>query len=109
MAHVARQRKCMCLGCREDLCINNFTPAQRPTNKMPHQPPPQPTVTEIKLKNLTTCLTVAANTLEILADGFKTPILGPIFNTTQSLLKYVEVSLFNESVVPAKFSVCSRL
>ncbi|KAJ7809687.1 hypothetical protein B0H13DRAFT_1927792 [Mycena leptocephala] len=57
---------------------------------MPSQSSPQPTVTEMRVDNLRTCLTIAANSLEILADNFKTPFLGAIFNTTQSLLKYVE-------------------
>ncbi|KAJ7829607.1 hypothetical protein B0H13DRAFT_1916375 [Mycena leptocephala] len=52
--------------------------------------PPQPTVTQIRLNNITTCLTIAASTLEILVDSLKSPFLEAISNTTQSLLKNVE-------------------
>jgi hypothetical protein len=43
------------------------------------------------LKNITACLTVAANTLEILAKSFNTPFVEAICNTTQSLLKCIQV------------------
>ncbi|KAJ7839749.1 hypothetical protein B0H13DRAFT_1911073 [Mycena leptocephala] len=52
--------------------------------------PRQPTVTEIRLNSITTCLTRAANTYEILADSFKTPFSDAICNTTQSLLKCIQ-------------------
>ncbi|KAJ7880165.1 P-loop containing nucleoside triphosphate hydrolase protein [Mycena leptocephala] len=52
--------------------------------------PRQPTVTEIRLNNITTCLTRAANTYEILSDSFKTPFSDTICNTTQSLLKCIQ-------------------
>jgi hypothetical protein len=64
-------------------------------SEMPSRSSSQTTVTEMRLNNLKTCLTIAANSLEILADNFKTPFLGAISNTTQSLLKYVEVYLFD--------------
>ncbi|KAJ7869796.1 hypothetical protein B0H13DRAFT_1896478 [Mycena leptocephala] len=53
--------------------------------------PPQLSVTEIRLNNIVTCLTVTADTMQILASGLKTPFLEAISNTTQSLLKNVEV------------------
>ncbi|KAJ7933215.1 hypothetical protein B0H13DRAFT_1856247 [Mycena leptocephala] len=49
---------------------------------------PQPTVTEVRLNNITTCLTRAVNTYEIVAGSFKTPFSDAICNTTQSLLKF---------------------
>lgn len=58
--------------------------------------PPQPSVTEARLNHITTCLTVALDTLEVLSDSFNTPFLGVISTTTQSLLKYVQVTVFNE-------------
>ncbi|KAJ7910206.1 hypothetical protein B0H13DRAFT_1877002 [Mycena leptocephala] len=52
--------------------------------------PRQPTVAEIRLNSITTCLTRAANTYEILADSFKTPFSDVICNTAQSLLKCIQ-------------------
>ncbi|KAJ7863007.1 hypothetical protein B0H13DRAFT_1899799 [Mycena leptocephala] len=40
-------------------------------------------------RNFRIPMPISANSLEILADNFKTPFLGAISNTTQSLLKYV--------------------
>jgi hypothetical protein len=54
--------------------------------------PPQPTATQTRLKNVTTCLTITADTLEMLASDLKIPLLEPICNTTQSLLKSIEVT-----------------
>jgi hypothetical protein len=59
--------------------------------------PPQPTATQTRLKNLTTCLTITAGTLETLGD-LKIPLLEPICNTTQSLLKGIEVTCLNKLV-----------
>jgi hypothetical protein len=58
------------------------------TTKMP----PQPSVTQIHLNNIVTCLTVTADTMHILASSLKTPFLEAISNTTQSLLKNVQVN-----------------
>ncbi|KAJ7848695.1 hypothetical protein B0H13DRAFT_2403973 [Mycena leptocephala] len=52
--------------------------------------PPQPTVTQIRLNNITECLTITANTLEILASSLKSPFLAAVSNTTQSLLKNIQ-------------------
>ncbi|KAJ7899920.1 P-loop containing nucleoside triphosphate hydrolase protein [Mycena leptocephala] len=52
--------------------------------------PPQPTLTQIRLNNITTCLTITANTLEILVGSLESPFLEAISNTTQSLLKNME-------------------
>ncbi|KAJ7900489.1 hypothetical protein B0H13DRAFT_2517813 [Mycena leptocephala] len=52
--------------------------------------PLQPTVTQIQLNNITTCLTITANTLEILASSLKRPFLEAMSNTTQSLLKNIQ-------------------
>ncbi|KAJ7906629.1 hypothetical protein B0H13DRAFT_1880405 [Mycena leptocephala] len=51
--------------------------------------PPQPTVTQIRLNNIAACLTITANTLEILASSLKSPFLAGISNTTQSLSKKI--------------------
>ncbi|KAJ7681013.1 hypothetical protein DFH06DRAFT_434239, partial [Mycena polygramma] len=52
--------------------------------------PPQPSVTQIRLSNITKCLAATANSLEILASGLKEPSLEVISNTTKSLLKNLE-------------------
>jgi hypothetical protein len=67
--------------------------------------PRQPTVAEIRLNNITTSLTRAANTYEILANSFKTPFSDAICNTTQSVLKCIQVLLFNKFVIAVKLSV----
>ncbi|KAJ6568966.1 hypothetical protein B0H19DRAFT_1256656 [Mycena capillaripes] len=51
---------------------------------------PKTTVTQNPLKSITSCLTVTADTLEILSDSLNTPFLGVISTTTQSLLKNIE-------------------
>jgi hypothetical protein len=61
---------------------------QSPTNYMA----PQPNATQTHLKNLATCLTITADTLETLAGNLKIPLLEPICNTTQSLSKFLEVN-----------------
>ncbi|KAJ7866154.1 hypothetical protein B0H13DRAFT_1898218 [Mycena leptocephala] len=52
--------------------------------------PRKPTATQTRLTNSTTCLTMTADTLEMLARNLKIPLLEPIFITTQSLLKLIE-------------------
>ncbi|KAJ6470463.1 hypothetical protein C8R45DRAFT_1104883 [Mycena sanguinolenta] len=52
---------------------------------MPHQP----TVTEIRLENLTACLTPAVTLLNEL-NAFAPPFVQPISNTVASLLKLVQ-------------------
>ncbi|KAJ7888455.1 hypothetical protein B0H13DRAFT_2533394 [Mycena leptocephala] len=59
--------------------------------------PPQPTVTQMRLDNITACLTITANTLEILASSLKSPFLDAISNTTQSLLKKMQTVRQNKS------------
>ncbi|KAJ7831168.1 hypothetical protein B0H13DRAFT_1915583 [Mycena leptocephala] len=59
--------------------------------------PPQPTVTQIRLNNITACLTITANTLEILVGSLKSPFLEAISNTTQSLWKNMEMVKQNKS------------
>jgi hypothetical protein len=53
---------------------------------------PHPTPTQIRLNNIVTCLTLTVNTVEILAITLATPFLEAISNTTQSLLKHVQVN-----------------
>ncbi|KAJ7740085.1 hypothetical protein B0H16DRAFT_1694329 [Mycena metata] len=53
---------------------------------MPHQP----TVTEVRLNNSSTCVTITVNTLNVLVNALRIPGLEAIVNTTQSLLKLVQ-------------------
>jgi hypothetical protein len=66
---------------------------------MPRQP------TEMRLNDITTCLAVAANTLEILAGTMETPFLQTMCNTTQSLVKSIQVLLHDECVRSLKLNV----
>ncbi|KAJ7838139.1 P-loop containing nucleoside triphosphate hydrolase protein [Mycena leptocephala] len=59
--------------------------------------PPQPSVTQIRLNNITTCLTITANTLHVLASSLKTPFLEAISNTTQSLLEHIQTVRQNKN------------
>ncbi|KAJ7032102.1 hypothetical protein C8F04DRAFT_1235566 [Mycena alexandri] len=52
--------------------------------------PRQLTITEIHLKNISTCVAITANTPDILVNTLKISALAAILNTTQSLLKMVE-------------------
>ncbi|KAJ6544466.1 hypothetical protein B0H19DRAFT_1238855 [Mycena capillaripes] len=58
--------------------------------------PPQPTPTHIRLIDIKTCLTVTLDTVEILATSLKTPFLGAIAKTTQSLLKNIQSETASE-------------
>ncbi|KAJ7907812.1 hypothetical protein B0H13DRAFT_1879263 [Mycena leptocephala] len=59
--------------------------------------PPQPTVTQIRLDNIITCLTISANTTGILASSLKSPFLEAISNTSQSLLKNMQTVRQNKN------------
>jgi hypothetical protein len=48
--------------------------------------------TQVQLNTLTTCFTIMAETLEILANSLQAGFLEAIANTIQSLLKNIEVS-----------------
>ncbi|KAJ7876213.1 hypothetical protein B0H13DRAFT_1893796 [Mycena leptocephala] len=63
----------------------------------PHKMPPQPTVTQIRLNNITTCLTISANTMGILASSLKNPFLEAISNTSQSLVKNMQTVRQNKN------------
>ncbi|KAJ7849770.1 hypothetical protein B0H13DRAFT_2402140 [Mycena leptocephala] len=69
--------------------------------------PPQPTVTEIRLRNITSCLTMTANTLEILSDSLKNPSLDAICNTTQSLLKHIE-GIYGHSKTQYRWRIATK-
>ncbi|KAJ7839758.1 hypothetical protein B0H13DRAFT_1911078 [Mycena leptocephala] len=56
--------------------------------------PPKP---QIRLNNITTCLTLTADTIELLASSLNTPFLEAISNTTQSLLKNVQTIKQNKN------------
>ncbi|KAJ7906213.1 hypothetical protein B0H13DRAFT_1880774 [Mycena leptocephala] len=58
---------------------------------------PQPTLTEIRLNNIITCLTLAITTLDELQDVFATPFLGVISSAAVSLVTALEVEI-NASV-----------
>ncbi|KAJ6600432.1 hypothetical protein DFH09DRAFT_595284 [Mycena vulgaris] len=51
---------------------------------------PQPTVTQIRFNNILACLSAAVTTFKVVADSLKTPFLGPISNTMESLLNSVQ-------------------
>ncbi|KAJ6605292.1 hypothetical protein DFH09DRAFT_1422286 [Mycena vulgaris] len=57
----------------------------------------QPITTETRLNNILKCLTIAVDTLEALANAFKTPFLEPISNTAKSLLTAVQMVKQNKS------------
>ncbi|KAJ6492975.1 P-loop containing nucleoside triphosphate hydrolase protein [Mycena vulgaris] len=59
--------------------------------------PLQPTTTEIRLNNILKCFTIAVDTLEVLANSFKTPFLEPISSTANSLLTAVQTVKQNKS------------
>ncbi|KAJ7186085.1 hypothetical protein C8R46DRAFT_1185568, partial [Mycena filopes] len=59
--------------------------------------PAQTTVTQVRLNNISSCLDTTANTIEILATTSKNPFLVAIANTTQSLLKLVQMIRKNKS------------
>ncbi|KAJ7920515.1 hypothetical protein B0H13DRAFT_1867585 [Mycena leptocephala] len=63
-----------------------------------HQDVPHPTPTQIRLNNIVTCLTLTANTVQILATTLETPFLEAISNTTQSLLKHVQTIKQNKNI-----------
>ncbi|KAJ6779249.1 hypothetical protein DFH09DRAFT_1404950 [Mycena vulgaris] len=59
--------------------------------------PPQPIATEIRLNNILKCFTIAVDTLEVLANSFKTPFLEPISKTAKSLLIALQTVKQNKS------------
>ncbi|KAJ7926716.1 hypothetical protein B0H13DRAFT_1861968 [Mycena leptocephala] len=59
--------------------------------------PPHPTATQTRIKNVKTCFKTTAETLEMLANDLKIPLLEPICNTTQSLLKWMQTVKQNKN------------
>ncbi|KAJ6521484.1 hypothetical protein DFH09DRAFT_1424951 [Mycena vulgaris] len=57
----------------------------------------QPIATEIRLNNILKCFTTAVDSLEVLANTFKSPFLEPISNTAKSLLTAVQTVKQNKS------------
>ncbi|KAJ7731750.1 P-loop containing nucleoside triphosphate hydrolase protein [Mycena metata] len=53
---------------------------------MPHQP----TITQLRLNNISKCVAITANTFDVLMDTLKISGLEAISNTVQSLLKLVQ-------------------
>ncbi|KAJ7712645.1 P-loop containing nucleoside triphosphate hydrolase protein, partial [Mycena olivaceomarginata] len=52
--------------------------------------PSQPTAGQVRLNNITTCLMMTINALQLLATNFDTPFLQAILNTTRSLLDHIQ-------------------
>ncbi|KAJ7768472.1 hypothetical protein B0H16DRAFT_1453168 [Mycena metata] len=52
--------------------------------------PRQQTVTEVRLDNISKCITITVNTLNVLVNTLKIHGLEAMVNTTQSLLKFVQ-------------------
>ncbi|KAJ6578373.1 hypothetical protein B0H19DRAFT_1253616 [Mycena capillaripes] len=52
--------------------------------------PTKPNDAELRLNDITICLAITSQTLDILARSAKTPFLEAISNTTQSLLKNIQ-------------------
>ncbi|KAJ7818565.1 hypothetical protein B0H13DRAFT_2455061 [Mycena leptocephala] len=59
--------------------------------------PPQVSTTQIRLNNITTCLALTVDTVELLASSLNTPFLEAISNTTQSLLKNIQTVKQNKN------------
>ncbi|KAJ6548969.1 hypothetical protein B0H19DRAFT_1265745 [Mycena capillaripes] len=59
--------------------------------------PSRPDITHIRLNNIETCLTVAANTLKVLADSAHIPFLVAISSTTHSLLNNIQMIKQNKT------------
>jgi hypothetical protein len=79
---------------------------RRGHHKITASPPnmPPPTVTQNRLDNVVVCLTITTNSLQIIADSMKTPFLGAIINTTQAVLKNIQVSCVGEALISVKLS-----
>ncbi|KAJ6539851.1 hypothetical protein DFH09DRAFT_1397007 [Mycena vulgaris] len=71
--------------------------------------PSRPIATEIRLNNILKCFTIAVDTLEVLANTFNTPFLGPISNTAKSLLTAVQNSSYFGQNVKQNQSDCTQL
>ncbi|KAJ7737946.1 hypothetical protein B0H16DRAFT_100770 [Mycena metata] len=52
--------------------------------------PRQPTITQVRLNNISKCVAITANTFDVLVDTLKISGLEAISNTIQSLLKLVQ-------------------
>ncbi|KAJ7909660.1 hypothetical protein B0H13DRAFT_2330115 [Mycena leptocephala] len=60
--------------------------------------PPQPTAIHTRLDNITACLTMAGDTLKILANNLEGPLLWAISNTTQSLSNNLKTVKHNKTI-----------
>jgi hypothetical protein len=54
--------------------------------------PLRPSMTQIRFDNISTCLSKAVDTLDIIAKGVQTPFLPVISSTIRSLLITVQVN-----------------
>jgi hypothetical protein len=58
--------------------------------------PRHPTVSEIRLVNVTACLTPAVTLLKELDNAFGPPFIQPISNTVQTLINAVQVRRYEK-------------
>lgn len=58
---------------------------------------PLPSATQTRLENMAICLSMTTNTLQIIADSMKTPFLDAIINTTNAVLKNIQVSFIEQT------------
>ncbi|KAJ7713749.1 hypothetical protein B0H16DRAFT_1435811 [Mycena metata] len=52
--------------------------------------PRQQTIIEVRLENISKCVTITVNTLDVLVNTLKIPGMEAMVNTTQSLLKFIQ-------------------
>ncbi|KAJ7026592.1 hypothetical protein C8F04DRAFT_1399989 [Mycena alexandri] len=64
--------------------------------------PRQQTITEVRLNNISTCVTITVNTLDVLVNTLKIPGLEAMVNTTQSLVKLIQT-------IKQEKNVCAEL
>ncbi|KAJ7083909.1 hypothetical protein C8R43DRAFT_965321 [Mycena crocata] len=57
---------------------------------------PERSMTQIRLKNIITCLAGPINCINILAETFKTPFLESVSKTTESLVTALEVNYYHK-------------
>jgi TRAP-type C4-dicarboxylate transport system substrate-binding protein len=58
---------------------------------------PPSTIIQTRLENVAKCLTMATDTLQIIADSINTPFLDAIINTTQTVLEKIQVGFVKKT------------
>jgi hypothetical protein len=61
--------------------------------------PPKSSITQLRLENITTCLSAAVTTVELVSKGLRTPFLEPIVKTVSSLLATVQVIICDTEIM----------